>query len=235
MEHGGPVHVHTAYGHGIGIGAIVGIGSVFIDDSPITAVSQEIQGEVKIARLAVGHSADVPVLGTALLTGIYHIFAHCCTGYQGALPVGGHILDELEGGLVLVVLNLIGRHVARAVDNDVLGQLVGQCVLGVRAGNCLVAVFKNAGREVHRTAQTACERQNALMIRRVASLSVKGVVFLAAHTLGGDEVGPRALYAAGHSALVIDNHQMITGCGLDNLAEVAYAPLRVLQLAVVEM
>ena len=136
---------------------------------------------------------------------------------------------------MLIVFNLVGCHVSWAVNDNVFGELVSQCRLGSRAGNSFVAEFKNARREVHGTSQTARERQDALVIRRIAATTVKGVILLTTHALGGNEIGPRALQAAGHGTLVVDDHHVVTCCCLNHLAEVLHAPLRVLQLTIIEM
>ena len=63
MEDGGGIDVEATDGHRIGIGAIVSIGTILIDDGHIAAVSEENKRQIQISSLVIGHTADVPVVG----------------------------------------------------------------------------------------------------------------------------------------------------------------------------
>ncbi len=70
MQHRRAVHIKATNCHRIRISAVVGIRTILIDNCLIFTFVQEIQRQLQVACLTVGHTAHIPVVGTALLTGI---------------------------------------------------------------------------------------------------------------------------------------------------------------------
>ena len=146
----------------------------------------------------------------------------------------------------LVVLDQIRGHLQRRIDDDPLGDLLGQrrvdphLDLGAavpqlaarRAARTLVKDVERAGREVHRAAQQAREGQHHLVRRRIAGRP--GVPLLAAGTLARHHIGPRAADAAILDGFVGVDRDAVRRSGLHHLLVVAHAVLAVVQVAVGE-
>src|SRR5437588_584523 len=75
---------------------------------------------------ATGRVADVPARPVALPPRHHHVIADLAGEHARRIPVHRHVADELEGGLMLVVLGKIGRHLERRVEHHVQRQLFGE-------------------------------------------------------------------------------------------------------------
>ena len=82
-----------------------------------------------------GHRVGVAfVVGTGAVfvdDGAVLLLSYLTVGDDGLAPRRGAALDECQGGLTLVVLDGIGSHLQRTVDDDELAQLLGQGRVGV--------------------------------------------------------------------------------------------------------
>ena len=53
------------------------------------------------------------------------LFADGSIDYPGLVPAGGQTFNKIEGRISLIVLNQVGCHLNRAIEDDLQGQLVG--------------------------------------------------------------------------------------------------------------
>ena len=92
------------YRQRIWIRAVVGAGAVLVYRHLIfLSLVEEVQCDGKVACALIGHAANEPVVGSALLAGYGDVFANLGIGHQSSLPVCRTRLDERQGRMVLIV------------------------------------------------------------------------------------------------------------------------------------
>ena len=142
-----------------------------------------------------------------------------------------HVLDELEGVRVLLVIRRkVRRHLQRAVEHDIERELIGQRRgRPVRGFIPAVVEIKDAGREVHWAREQAGERQDRSVVGRVAAAAGR-VVLLSAGALAGHHMRPGAAQPGILNGLVDVEHDLVPREGLDRLLVVAHHVLAVVPL-----
>ena len=97
------------------------------------ATVEEVELHGDLARLAVGHRAEIPVV--ARLAGHHQVLAHRAVEHARLVPHGGHDLEEVGTGLVAEIVRMIADAVDRAVVADEQRELGGPRALhGRRLG-----------------------------------------------------------------------------------------------------
>ena len=157
------------------------------------------------------------------------------TIYQPRLrPVARHVADELKlRRVLLVVLDLITRHLQRAVEDDEERQLVTERRVHTRAGDDGVLKSKHTWGVVRRSRHHAGEGQRADMRTGRTAVLRPRVPLLTADALLRHQVRVRALQTRGHSRLVVVDGYMVLGGRLDDLPIMPYYPLRAVELIAV--
>ena len=100
---------------------ILGIG---IDSTVVlTSFVEEVELDGSFVAVLVALAADEPVVGALGLARYGDIVAGFCLQILGIVPVTGHIADELEGVVeLLVVLRQVGSHLQRRIHRQVESQ-----------------------------------------------------------------------------------------------------------------
>ena len=190
----------------------VGVRAVGEDSRFVSARVQEIERNRPIARLPVGHGAQVPLV--PLAPGHDDGFARRAAQDPGFVPYGGYLLDELQPRLALVGLRIIGQHDQRSIVDDIHSQLVGPRPLGhglnvldleLAAGG----VTECARREVHGTGQHAGEGNGHVVFRRDPLAPL--VVFHTHDAFQGQQVGIGPAQAGLLGGAVEIDHQVVLG------------------------
>src|SRR5574344_1906680 len=89
-------------------------------------------------------TTDKPVIGTLCFTGYRDVISRFSLQVLGLIPVACHILDELEGvGILLIVFRQIGCHLEWTVHSKIKCQLTYQCGTYIR---CIVAPDRKSTR-----------------------------------------------------------------------------------------
>jgi hypothetical protein len=115
------------------------------------ALFEKIQGQVQFAFLFVRDRADIPVTTATLFSCERNKVPRLAGKRDTPVPVGGNILNELEGiRSSLVIFGQVGGHLYGAVDHDIERQLACQRALDLL--HTLLASelqFEYSGREIH--------------------------------------------------------------------------------------
>lgn len=120
-ENGGGVDVAGSDRVSFGVGGIIGVGSVSVDGGAVFAAGfEEVEAELIVAGIAVGHAARIPVVAVLVLTGHDDKFSGLGVEIFALVPVNGHILDKLKGiHLLGIVLRKVGGHLEGRVHGQV--------------------------------------------------------------------------------------------------------------------
>ena len=111
-------------GVGLWILLIVGILGIGIDGTVVlTSFVEEVELDGSFVAVLVALAADEPVVGALGLARYGDIVAGFCLQILGIVPVTGHVADELEGVVeLLVVLRQVGSHLQRRIHRQVESQ-----------------------------------------------------------------------------------------------------------------
>src|SRR6266496_6016442 len=143
-------------------------GPVSVDLGDILPPGREkCERDVERAALLVGDGPDVVEHPVALPPRHHHVITDLAGEHARRIPVDRHVADELEGGLVLVVLGKISRHLEWRVEHNVQRQLLRERGAGTRlvgparcSGTTLDQDVEDTGREVHRAVEDAGKEQD---------------------------------------------------------------------------
>ena len=211
---------------------VMGILGIGIDCSDVfLSWFEEVEFDRRGMAVLAGGATHKPVTGAFGLAGSHDISAWLSLQVAGVVPIHRHVLDELEGiHVFLVVLYHVGCHLQRAVHRDIECQLAGQ--RGVDMIGVVGVVFthihlKNTRGIVHRSALQPCEGKNGGMEGLAA---VGGLVLSAACCLIANEVGPGTTKACRTYGLVGIDHNMMLGSLLDAIEVVVHHPLTIMIL-----
>ena len=163
------------------------------------------------------------------VTGGHDVIPRFCHNVDAGVPINGHILDELEGVHIgLVMLREVGCHLQRRVEGNVKSQLVADGVMHLLSPRHDFAHvgFENAGGVVHRAALQTGERQDG-GVSRMDALAELG----AHRTLVANHVGPSAIQTSGTYRLVRVDHNVVLGGLHDSVMIVIIDRLAVVALA----
>ncbi len=111
-----------------------GVGSIGIDLRDILALAQEVERHLGVSLFPVGQRANIPIL--AAPSGQRDVPHGQPVDHPHLVPCGGHLLDEVEGLLSLVLLRIVRHHFQRALKDHVQRQLLRPCPQGHRHVHC---------------------------------------------------------------------------------------------------
>ncbi len=92
-----------------------------------------------------------------------------------------------------IILGSVGRHLHRAVDDDIEGKFLGES--RAHAGERIdgIVVIERSESIIHRACQTAGEGHQDGVFGRITAVGIPSTVFLTAHALLCHKVWPCAL------------------------------------------
>ena len=212
---------------------VVGILRVGIDGGDVLLAGiKEVELQRRVVAVLAGCAAHEPVTRALGLAGSHDVTSRLGGNVAGVVPVDSHILDELEGiHVLLVVLNHVGSHLQRTVHRHIERQLAGQRrvdVVGIVGVVVLHVHLEDARRIVHRTSLQTGEGQNGGVEGFAA---VGGLIFCAARSLVTDEVRPCSAQTRRAHGLVGIDHDVVLGSLLDGIEVMVVHPLSVVMLS----